>query len=191
MATYPTLSATLDIIKKIYPSSYLSLGHVFEKMDYSSRQHGPEASALPSILIATDPPPRLGHMPHSNPSYSSSTSAMSIPGVREMEEVPPALPPPPFPFGKPPNSDYREPRHGSFASFSSREPSLFGSFSNSMGDHHHHHHHRDGPIVRVDRDEGYASLSSTRYGTTLIHGPGERPDHAGDILCQCHPCAGH
>lgn len=89
---------------------------------------------------------------------------MSIPGVREIDEVPPALPPPPFPFGKPPSSDYREPRRDSFASFSSREPSLFGSFSNSMGDA------RDGPIVRVERDEGYASLSSTRYGTNLSDG---------------------
>ena len=88
---------------------------------------------------------------------------MTIPGVREIEEVPPALPPPPFPLGKPPNSDHREPRRDSFASFSSRDPSLFGSsFGNSMGDH------RDGPIVRVERDEGYASLSSTRYGTSLF-----------------------
>lgn len=89
---------------------------------------------------------------------------MSIPGVKEIEEVPPALPPPPFPFGKPPNyPDYKEPRRDdSFASLS-RESSLFGSFPNSMGDQ------RDGPIVRVDRDEGYSSLSSTRYGTSLFY----------------------
>lgn len=87
---------------------------------------------------------------------------MTIPGVREIEEVPPALPPPPFPLGKPPSSDYREPRRDSFASFSSREPSLFGSsFGNSMD-------HRDGPVVRVERDEGYASLSSTRYETSIL-----------------------
>lgn len=144
-------------------------------MDYNSRQHGPEASGLPSILIASDPPPRFRHAPHSTPSLSSSTSAMSIPGVQEIEEVPPALPPPPFPFGKPPNSDYREPRRdNSFSSFSSREPSLFGSFSNSMRDR------RDGPIVRVDRDEGYASLSSTRYGT------GPPKFLCGSRICRYH-----
>lgn len=130
-----------------------------------SRQRGPEAPTLPSIFIATDPPPRFCHEPHSTSSPTPATSAMTIPGVREIEEVPPALPPPQFPLGKPPNSDYREPRRGSFASFSSREPSLFGSsFGNSMGDH------RDGPVVRVERDEGYASLSSTRYGSSLSRG---------------------
>lgn len=144
------------------PSLLVSKAGYTSEMDYSSHQHGPEASGLPSILIATDPPPRFRHAPHSAPSLASSASAMSIPGVQEIEDVPPALPPPPFPFGKPPNSDYREPRRdNSFSSFSSREPSLFGSFSNSMGDR------RDGPIVRVDRDEGYASLSSTRYGMSL------------------------
>ncbi|MBE3043146.1 hypothetical protein IMZ48_11360 [Candidatus Bathyarchaeota archaeon] len=128
-------------------------------MEYTSLHRGPEASALPSILIAPDPPPRFRHVPDSTPPLSTSTSAMSIPGVHEMEVVPSAKPPPRYPFGKPPNDNW-EPRHDSFASFSPREPSLFGSgsFSNRMGDH------RDGPILRVDRDEGYASLSSTRYG---------------------------
>lgn len=137
-------------------------------MEFGRQQRGPEVSPLPSIFIATDPLPRFRHAPHSMTSSSpiSTTTAMTIPGVQRVEEVPPPLPPPQFPFGKPPNSDYREQpsRRDSFASFGSREPSLFGcSFGNSMDDH------RGGaPIVRVERDEGYASLSSTRYETSPV-----------------------
>ena len=83
---------------------------------------------------------------------------MSIPGIHRVEDVPPPLPPPQFPFGKPPGSDYKEPQRDLFGSFSAREPSLFGSGSfSSMGDR------RDRtPVLKVDKDEGYASLSSTR-----------------------------
>lgn len=137
-----------------------------------SRQHGPEASSLPSIFIASDPPDRYRSPTQAMPfeQFSSSTSAiaMSIPGAARHEVVPPPLPPPQFPFGRPPGSDFKEPRRDSFGSFSAREPSLFGSGSfESMG------HRRDrAPLLKVEKDEGYASLSSTRSKDSLPTGFG-------------------
>ncbi|KAL2675722.1 hypothetical protein Neosp_011913 [[Neocosmospora] mangrovei] len=119
-------------------------------------QYRDAAPPLPSI-IAPPPGDRFrSHASHHELPFGRSP-AMSIPGIQTPSDVPPPLPPPRY-F---PGADQPAPpedmgikreytTHGSFASG-------YGSMTSSYHDEHPNYQRRD----LSERDEGYASYSST------------------------------
>lgn len=117
----------------------------------------PASAAAPAIYIQSSSSDRYGHSePHGI--YSSSV-AMSIPGsVDPRDAPPPPLPPPRF---FPPDGPYPEESqshyHRSPASYSPRSGSQLGSIGSSLMDYRK----RDASsYIKMEKDEGYASLSS-------------------------------
>ncbi|KAF5020646.1 hypothetical protein F66182_7323 [Fusarium sp. NRRL 66182] len=109
-------------------------------------QYREPAPALPSIIV-----PARSHQSHHEIPFSRSP-AVTIPGMPPRDDVPPPLPPPRFP-GLDQSSimgEKREYTHGSFASG-------YGSLNSSYQEDRPSYQRRD----INDRDEGYASYSST------------------------------
>lgn len=128
-------------------------------------QYREPAPALPSIIVPTSGDRFRSHASHHHELPFSGSPAMSIPGMPPRDDVPPPLPPPRYPGFDQPSAlaesmrEKREYAHGSFASG-------YGSMTSS-------YHHEDRPSYQRrsntgafgERDEGYASYSSTdRYG---------------------------
>ncbi|CEI67496.1 hypothetical protein FVEN_g5599 [Fusarium venenatum] len=117
-------------------------------------QYREPAPALPSIIVPTSGDRHRANHHHDSP--FSRSLAMSIPGIQR-DDVPPPLPPPKYPGYDQPSAlaenmrEKREYAQGSFASG-------YGSMNSSF--------HEDRPSYQrrsntSDRDEGYASYSST------------------------------
>lgn len=126
------------------------------------------ASAAPAIFIQ----PTSDRHGHAEPYgiYSSSV-AMSIPGSVDPRDAPPPPLPPPRHF--PPDGPYpEEPRDypRSPASFSPRSGGQVGSISSLM----EHYKKRDMGHVKMEKDEGYASLSSAGSTRSVTMVPGSR-----------------
>ncbi|KAM0397730.1 hypothetical protein HYE67_011291 [Fusarium culmorum] len=117
-------------------------------------QYREPAPALPSIIVPPSGDRHRAHASHHDSPFSRSV-AMSIPGGPLRDDVPPPLPPPRY-FDQP-NAlaeNMREKREYASGSFASGYGSMNSSF------------HEDRPSYQQrsntsDRDEGYASYSST------------------------------
>ncbi|KAM5352858.1 hypothetical protein ACJ41O_005580 [Fusarium nematophilum] len=118
------------------------------------------APALPSIIVPSGDRFR-SHASHHEMPFGRSP-AMSIPGIQTPDDVPPPLPPPryvPGPDQPHHPEDMREKRDyshgtGSFASG-------YGSMNSSYAEDRPSYQRRDTYSTIGDRDEGYASYSST------------------------------
>jgi hypothetical protein len=152
------------------------------------REPGP-----PSIYIDQNPSERFYGSSRSSfgGGVYSSSPAMSIPGASTREDVPPPLPPPRFPLS---NTSHCDPRSRSRLDssysqpFSPRDPS-YGSFGTSLSDDRPHYKRRESSTtIKPERDEGYASLSSTRYarnGVICIWVESHRPCTPSIFIHDC------
>ncbi|KPA36997.1 transcription factor [Fusarium langsethiae] len=119
-------------------------------------QYREPAPALPSIIVPASGDRHRAHASHHDLPFSRSL-AMSIPGMPSRDDVPPPLPPPKYPGYDQPSAlaenmrEKREYAHGSFASG-------YGSMNSSFQEDRPSYQRR---INTSDRDEGYASYSST------------------------------
>jgi hypothetical protein len=118
-----------------------------------------EPPALPSIIVPTPGDRYRSHTSHHGIPYSGSP-AMSIPGLQTREDVPPPLPPPRYPGYDQPSAlaenmrEKREYAQGSFASG-------YGSMTSSYHEDRPSYQRRSNTAIYGERDEGYASYSST------------------------------
>ncbi|KAF5637375.1 zinc finger protein [Fusarium tjaetaba] len=123
-------------------------------------QYREPAPALPSIIVPTSGDRFRSHASHHHELPFSGSPAMSIPGMPPRDDVPPPLPPPRYPGFDQPSAlaesmrEKREYAHGSFASG-------YGSMNSSYHEDRPSYQRRSNTGVFGERDEGYASYSST------------------------------
>ncbi|SCO78187.1 related to zinc finger protein [Fusarium oxysporum] len=123
-------------------------------------QYREPALGLPSIIVPTSGDRFRSHASHHHELPFSGSPAMSIPGMPPRDDVPPPLPPPRYPGFDQPSAlaesmrEKREYAHGSFASG-------YGSMNSSYHEDRPSYQRRSNTGAFGDRDEGYASYSST------------------------------
>ncbi|KAF7561550.1 hypothetical protein G7046_g2591 [Stylonectria norvegica] len=129
-------------------------------MAYPPQYREPPPS-IPSIIVPSADRFR-SRTTHHDMGFGGRSPAVSIPGLHEQDNVPPPLPPPPYLPGNEPPQHHQDmkPRRDygpSAASFASG----YGSMASSFAEDRPSYMRRDMSSMLGDRDEGYASYSST------------------------------